>query len=336
MKAAVIHQTGDPDVIHIEEVPQPTPTAEQVLVKVEAVSVNPIDTYIRAGAIAMANEFPYTIGCDFAGVVESCGKEVSRFKPGDRVWGSNQSLFGRPGSFSEYLAVDEAWCYPTPEQQSSSEAAAGALVGITVHLGLHLHASLQSGELVFVNGGSGGVGSTVIQLAKAQGARVMTTCGSPRKADFCRSLGADYVFDYHDEDLDQQIHAIVEQEQGINLWWETLREPTFDRTIDFMAKRGRIVLMAGRQARPEFPVGPFYVNDLKLCGFAMFNATAEEQREAAEGLNELAGAGMWKPSIGVTLPLDEAAQAHRLQEGKTLTGTEDFIGKVVLRTETTT
>ena len=124
MKAALIRQTGAPSVIEIGELPIPDPRPTEVLVKVGAVSVNPIDTYIRSGAVSMISQFPYVIGSDLAGTVEKVGSEVKRFKVGDRVWGSNQGLFGRRGTFSEYASVDERWLYPTPAKETDSEAAA--------------------------------------------------------------------------------------------------------------------------------------------------------------------------------------------------------------------
>ena len=330
MKAALIRRTGPPEVIEYAEIPQPEPAPNEVLVQIGAVAVNPIDTYIRSGAVALPIEFPYVIGCDLAGTVTACGSNADRFQPGDRVWGSNQSLFGRSGTFAEFAAVGEEWLYPTPADESDAEAAAGALVGITAHLGLFLHAQLQAGEVVFVNGGTGGVGSTVVQLAKAAGATVIATVGSAEKKSHCEQIGADLVIDYHDADLDDQIRAFLESSGGINVWFETLREPTFDRTVPMMAKRGRIVLMAGREARPEFPVGPFYVNDLRAIGFAMFNADPDEQRTCAEALNRLYEAGHWRPSVGRTFPLSAAAEAHQLQEDNTLNKQGTLSGKIVL------
>jgi len=330
MKAAYISKTGSPDVIQIGDLPTPEPGPTEVLVKVKAVAVNPIDTYLRAGAIQLELPNPYIVGCDLAGVVEKCGTEVSTLNVGDRVWGSNQGLFGRQGTFAEYAAVDEKWLYPIPEGQDEKEAVAGALVGITAHLGLFLHAGLKGGEVVFVNGGTGGVGSSVVQLAKSIGARVIATVGSDKKKALCESWGADLVLDYHSESLDQEIRRFAETYGGIDVWFETQRETTFDRTVGLMAKRGRIVLMAGRDARPEFPVGPFYVNDLRLLGFAMFNASPEEQRSAATTINILTENGGWKPNVGKVFPLDQAAAAHGLQEDNTLNKTGTLDGKIVL------
>ena len=330
MRAAYIQQTGAPSVIQFGELPTPTPGAGEVLVKIGAAAINPIDVYIRSGAINAQLQFPYIPGCDLAGTVIEVGKNVSRFKVGDRVWGSNQSLAGRRGSLAEFAAVGEQWLYPTPAKESDQEAAAGALVGITAHLGLHLHAGLKADEVVFVNGGTGGVGSAVVQLAKAAGAKVIATVGSTAKQELCRSCGADLVVNYRDANMDDQIQAFTKEHGGIHVWFETQRETTFDRSIGLMSPRGRFILMAGRAARPEFPVGPFYVKDLRLCGFAMFNASPAEQRDCATGLNTLFEQGRWKPQIGKTFPLSEAATAHAFQEQNTLEKQGTLSGKIVL------
>jgi len=332
MKAAFITETGAPSVIQFDELPTPQPGPNQVLVKVGASAVNPIDTYIRSGAVAIATEFPYIVGCDLAGTVESCGDQVTRFKPGDRVWGSNQSLFGRSGTASEFAAVDEEWLYSTPDGMSDVQAAAGSLVGITAHLGLFLNAGLKEGEIVFVNGGTGGVGSSVVQLAKSAGARVIASVGSDEKQALCESWGADLVVNYRSDSMDDQIRSFAESNGGVDVWFETQREPTMDRSVDLMAKRGRVILMAGRAARPEFPVGPFYVKDLRMFGFAMFNATPDEQRESAEAINQLFNDGGWKPQVGQTFALSAAANAHALQEANTLEMSGTLTGKIVLDT----
>jgi NADPH2:quinone reductase len=331
MKAAYINQTGDPDVLEYGDLPDPEPQSGQVLVKVGAVAVNPIDTYIRSAAIQLQLKFPYIVGCDLAGTVEAVGPDVTRFKVGDRVWGSNQSLFGRTGTFAEYVPVGEEWLYPTPERMSDDVAAAGALVGITAHLGLFLHSGLQPDETVFVNGGTGGVGSSVVQLVKSVGAKVIATVGTAEKKTLCESFGADCVINYHDDDADEQIGEFAAESGGLHVWFETQREPNMERSISMMSPRGRIVLMAGRTARPEFPVGPFYVKDLRVVGFAMFNASPDEQRVSASAINAAFEQGGWNPQIGRTFPLSEAAAAHRLQEENTLDRTGTLSGKIVLK-----
>lgn len=330
MKAVFFTSIGAPDVLQYGELPIPVPQHGQVLVRTEAVSVNPIDTYIRAGNVKLALPLPYVTGSDLAGIVEATGPGCHRFQPGDRVWGSNQGLAGRQGTFSEFCAVSEDWLYRIPDGVSSETAAAGALVGITAHLGLFLHGGLKADEVVFVNGGTGGVGSAVVQLAKAAGATVITTAGSPEKAITCRQTGADHVIEYRTQDPDQRFAEITAVTGPIHLWFETLRTPALERCIPLMAMRGRLIFMAGRDARPVFPLGPFYVKDLRAIGFAMFNASAEEQRDAAEDLNRKLKTGLWKPTIGARFPFSQAADAHQLQENNTLHNAGTLLGKIIL------
>ena len=329
MKAAFVTQPGPPESIIYGDQSQPVPTGSQVLVKVGAVSVNPIDTYIRSGMVKMPLRFPFIVGCDVAGTVVAVGADAKLFKPGDRVWGSNQGLLGRQGTFAEYAAIDECWLYPTPPNTDEEHAAAIALVGITAQLGLVRDAKLQSGETLFVNGGSGGVGSTVVQMAKALGARVVATAGTEAKCEKVRKLGADLAINYKTEKVDERIRDFAPD--GVNVWWETLREPDFDRTISLLAARGRMILMAGREARPQFPVGPFYVKGCSLLGFAMFNATPEEQRRASEDINRWLATGKLQCNIDRVLPLSETAIAHKLQEENTIQKSGTLAGKLVLR-----
>jgi NADPH2:quinone reductase len=277
----------------------------------------------------MALPMPFITGTDVAGTVESVGPGVTRFKAGDRVWGSNQGLLGRQGTFAEYAVVAEDWLYPTPEGVSDAAAAAGALVGITAHIGLFRCAGLKAGESVFVNGGTGGVGSMVVQMAKAVRAQVITTVGSEAKAELCRHWGADGVINYKTEDVDAKIKEYTGG-KGVQVWYETQREPDFIRTVPLLALRGRMVIMAGRQAQPVFPVGPFYVKDCALFGFAMFNATADEQRRCAEDINRWLSEKKLHMVVGKTFKLAEAAAAHRLQEENTLQKAGTLTGKIVL------
>jgi NADPH2:quinone reductase len=329
MKAAYIKQTGPPENLTYGELPEPKLGGTQVLVKIQAVSVNPVDTYIRAGMIQMDLPMPFIVGCDLAGTVETAGPNAKRFKPGDRVWGSNQGLLGRQGTFAEYAAVDECWLYPTPDKVTDEQAAAIPLVGITAHLGLMREARLRKGETIFVNGGSGGVGSSVVQMAKAIGARVITTAGSDEKVEACRKLGADAAVNYKTQNVEAEIKKFAPA--GVNVWWETLREPDFDRAIGGLTARGRMIVMAGREARPPFPVGPFYVKGCSLHGFVMFLATPDEQRACAEDINRWMVEGKLHAKIDRVMALTQAAEAHRLQEESTIGKKGTLAGKLVLK-----
>lgn len=330
MKAAFIENTGPASCIQYGEVPIPVPGATDVLVKTSVVAVNPIDLYIRSGNVKQELPPKYILGCDIAGTVQSVGADVTDLKIGDRVWASNQGLAGRQGTFSEFCSISQGWLYKTPEGVADETAAAVSLTGITAHLGLHLHGGLVAGEVVFVNGGTGGVGSAVVQIAKAAGANVITTVGSEEKRQAALTMGADHVINYRDQDVAAELQRLTGKIGKINLWYETLRSPNPQDTIPWLAKRGRYLLMAGRDARPEFPVGPFYVNDLRAIGFAMFNATPEEQRSCANQLNQLMQQGKLKALIGARFSLADAAAAHQLLEDNTMHMAGTLSGKIVL------
>jgi len=329
MKAAYITQTGTPDVITYGDLPAPKPTRRQCLIKVGAVDVNPIDVYVRSGAIPVKLSFPFILGRDLAGTVVEVGASVKDFKVGDRVWATSQGAEGRAGTFSELAAVDHRWLHPIPEGVSDEDIVALSLTGVTAQLGLVRNANLRTGETLFVNGGTGGVGACVVQMAKILGAKVITTAGTDEKVAACRDLGADLAVNYKTQDVVAAIKGFAPD--GVNVWWETLREPDFDRAIPLLALRGRMILMAGRDARPQFPVGPFYVKDCSLHGFAMFNASAREQRAAANAINRWVAEGKLRARIDRVLPLSQAAEAHRLQEESTVHKTGALAGKLVLK-----
>ena len=328
MKAAYITQTGSPDVIRVGSLPDPVPGPRDVLVRIGAAAVNPIDTYVRAGTVAMPLPFPYVVGCDLAGEVVAVGPDVDALRPGMRVWGSNQGLLGRQGTCAELAAVDERWLYRTPDSVSDRDAAAAALVAITAHLGLVDNSMLAPGETIFVNGGSGGVGSAVVQIAKALGARVIASAGTPAKCERVRDLGADVVLDYHRSDLVDAVRAVAPE--GVHVYWETLRDPAFDQAVAMLGEGGRMVIMAGRDARPAFPVGPFYVKGCRLFGFVMFKASAQRQAAAAADINRWMAAGRLRPLIDRILPLDRVAEAHAEQEAATIHRSGSLSGKIII------
>jgi NADPH:quinone reductase len=261
--------------------------------------------------------------------VKAVGPDATRFHVGDRVWGANQGVLGRQGTFSELAAIDERWLYPTPDRVSDEAAASMALVGITAHLGLVDEARLDAGEIVLVNGGSGAVGSTVIQMAKALGATVIATTNGQEKVAYCQSLGADHVLDHEKDDIPKRVADIAPD--GAHIWWETSRNPNFDTAVACLARRGRILLMAGRNARAELPVGPFYTKCARVLGFMMFMAAPESQRRAAERINRWLASGALKPKIDRVATLDETAELHRLQEQNTLDVANVIRGKLVVK-----
>lgn len=330
MKAVTYAAPGPPDVLQLTTVPTPEPGPGLVRVKVAYAAVNPIDVYIRSGMVAMAVAEPRIPGCDFAGTVDAVGGGVSRFKVGDRVWGSNQGLNGRPGTFAEFVCPAEEWVYALPANVEFKAAAAAALTGITAHLGLFYRTNLRSGETVFVNGGAGGVGAMVVQMATAVGARVIATAGTDEKVAAAKNLGAAAAVNYATGDVAAAVKEFTGG-KGVDVWFETQPPTDLERTVELTAARGRIVVMAGRAAKPMFPNGAFYVKGLQLNGFAMFNFSAAEQRAAAEDMNQWLANGKLKPLIGAEFELKDAAAAHRLQEDNTLRKAGTLSGKIVIR-----
>ncbi|MFM9059482.1 MAG: NADPH:quinone reductase [Planctomycetaceae bacterium] len=328
MRAAFIERVGPPDAIVVGELADPVAGPRQALVRVRASAVNPIDTYVRSGAVSMPLPWPFVVGCDLAGEVVTVGADVDSIRPGMRVWGSNQGLLGRQGTCSELVAIDERWLYPTPAGVADVDAAAAALVSITAHLGLVDEAQVRPGETVFVNGGSGGVGSAVVQIAVALGARVIATAGTPAKREAVARRGADVVLDYGARDLVAQVRAAAPG--GVDVYWETQRDPDFDRAVTLLADRGRIVVMAGRDARPPFPVGPFYVKGCRLIGFAMFKADAVRQAAAAADINRWLQSGRLRVPVDRVLPLERTAEAHAIQEAATVGRSGALAGKIVI------
>lgn len=329
MKAASLDAPGPPSVITYGDLPTPTPKTGEVLVKTSVAALNPIDTYIRSGMVAMALPKPFITGSDVAGVVSAVGDGVKRFKVGDRVWASNQGLLGRQGTCAEYVCSSEDWFYPIPAGVDDKCAAAVALVGITAHLGLYGRAKVQPGETVFVNGGTGGVGSMVAQMTKVAGAKAITTVGSAEKMALAKSWGIDLVLNYKTDDVPARIKEFTGG-AGVNVWYETQREVDFVKMIDLMAKNGRMIVMAGRTAQPVFPVGPFYVKGLSLFGYAVFNATPDEQRACADDINRWLAAKKLHVPIGHEFKLADTAAAHGFLEDCTLKKTGAMTGKVII------
>lgn len=328
MKAAFFRTTGSPDVIEYGDLPDPICGPDQCKVQVAAVSVNPIDTYIRNGANYWPLPNPFVPGSDLAGTIVETGTNVKQFRVGQRIWASNQGLMGRQGCFSEMAAVDSHWLHPSPDGVEDTDLAAVALVGITAHLGLFERANLKPEDTIFVRGGTGGVGAMVVQMAKAIGARVIASAGSDAKVARCLELGADHAFNYNTVNTLEETKAFAPN--GVNVFWETLRDPDFDLSVAMLAENGRMVLMAGRDARPSFPVGPFYVKGCSLIGFAMFKATAAQQHVAASDINHWMTTGQLQAQIDCVLPMSQTAEAHRRQEENTIHKKSTLAGKIVL------
>ncbi|MFZ0592683.1 MAG: NADPH:quinone reductase [Bryobacteraceae bacterium] len=327
MKAAYIEKVGPPENIIFGDLPEPAINAGQVLVKVMAAAVDPIDTYIRRGAFSTDLNFPFIIGRDMVGIVEAVGGNVKRFSPGARVWCNNQGYHSRQGTFAEYLAIGEEFLYPLPDGVDEKGAVAVAHAATTASIGLLREARLRAGESLFVNGGAGNVGSAVLQLGVNLGARVIVTAGSETDLEYCRALGAERAVNYKTGDIVKAISEFAPA--GIDVYWDTTTKADFERAVPLLAYRGRTILMAGLDAHPAFPVGAFYTKDCSMHGFAITNATAQELQDCASAINGWLAKSKLSARIDRVMPLTQAAAAHQLIEDSQR-GLIKLSGKIVI------
>jgi NADPH2:quinone reductase len=241
MKTIEMRETGGPEVLTLTERAVPVLSAPtDLLVRLKAAGVNPVDTKIRSRGVFVPDGLPAVLGCDGAGVVESVGEAVSRFKPGDEVWFCHGGLGGPEGNYAEYAVVDEGVAQPKPDTLDFIHAAAAPLVLITAWEALYDRANLAADKTVLIHAGAGGVGHVAIQLARLAGCRVCTTVSGPQKADFVHALGAEYAINYREEDL---VEAVMDwtEGKGVDVALDTVGPDVFAQTIGAMAHYGDLV-----------------------------------------------------------------------------------------------
>lgn len=308
MQAAFIRETGGTDRIEVGELPVPRPGPTDVLVRMEASEVNHVDLFVRSGAYATHTPFPFVIGRDLVGSVVAKGPGVADFAEGDRVWCNSLGHDGRQGAFAEYAVVASERLYPLPAAVRPMAAAAVLHAAATAYIGLVREAGLAAGQTVFVEGAGGGVGSAIVQMASAMGARVIATA-SAQDESWCRACGADVVLDYHCNDLYEQVRAAAPE--GVDIWWDNSGRNDFTHCLPLLGRGGRAVIMSGLGgADPVLPVGAMYTREVTLHGFAISNATVSDLAQAARAINRLLTAGKLQARIGATFCLADAARAH--------------------------
>lgn len=322
MKAAYINETGPSEVIKIGDLPQPQVDEQHVLVNVEAVAVNPIDTYIRSGSYKLELPLPFIIGRDMVGTVVDVGASANQFKRGDKVWCNNQGYAGRQGTFAEYVSIDQQLLYHLPPGVAPINALASVHSALTSVLGLSIKAQLSKGETLFINGGSGNVGTCATQLAKSMGATVIVTAGSDDKAAYCKECGADAVVNYKKENLIEGVRKHAPS--GVEVYWDLTRSPDAQTALNLVKDRGRILLSSGMAHETKFKVGDFYTHNISMFGFTITNLNVEELAEYAEIINKELVKSTFSTRIARTLSLDEAVLSHQLLEK------DDTVGKVVI------
>jgi len=308
MKAVRFHTYGKPDVLVYEDVARPEPAAGEVLVKVYATSINPIDWKIRAGHLRGFRDYPlpFILGWDVSGVIESAGPGVTQWKPGDEVYGRPD--IGRSGAYAEYIAVKEGELARKPKSLDHVHSAAVPLAGLTAWQALFDTAGLTSGQKVLIQAAAGGVGHLAIQFAKLKGLYVAGTAGG-RNQEFLKQLGCDLPINYETtrfEDVARDFDAVIESMGGEvrNRSWRVLK------------KGGILVALLGPPPSEE---------DTKAHGVRAAIIWAQTKADQLAEFAKLADSGRLRPEIAAVFPLRDAAKAHEMSE------TEHARGKIVLQ-----
>ena len=319
MKAMILKSFGGPDSFELSDVPKPVPQAGQVLVRVHATSINPLDYQVRRGDYPDLVPLPAITGHDVSGVVEAVGPGVSAFAPGDEVWYTPQ-IFEGQGSYAEYHVAAESIIARKPSSLSHLEAASLSLVGGTVWEALTVRAVLRVGESILIHGGAGGVGHVAIQVAKAMGARVFTTVREDN-AEFARSLGADVVIDYTQEDY---VEAIMRETagHGVDVVFDTIGGDTLARSADVLAQLGRVVSIVDI-AQPQNLVQAWGKNASYHFVFTRQN------RGKLDELSALVERGQLRPHVGAVYSLADIPLAHARLES----ANNGLIGKIAIAVE---
>jgi len=307
MKTIVMHQYGGPEVLRYEEAPRPEPNDDQVLIRIMAASVNPVDVAIRSGKYAeyFHTTLPLIPGMDAAGVVEKVGSKIKKLKAGDPVY-AFFTLRGE-GGYAEYALAEENEVAPKPGTISFEEAAAVPAVGSTAWQALIEAGHLQAGQTVLIHGGSGGVGHMAIQIAKARGARVIATASSASQ-DFMRKLGADQTIDYTKAKFEDAV-------KDVDLVLDAVGGETLERSYGVVKKGGTIVTIAGEPDQSA----------LDAHGIRGVSISAAPKSETFAELTRLIEAGKLKPVVTKVFPLAEVAKAQEQ------IATRHTTGKIVLQ-----
>ncbi len=330
MKAILATAAGSVNVLQLRDIPKPElPSPHHLRVKLAAAGVNPVDTKLRTKPAYHPDKLPTILGCDGAGVVESIGSAVTRFKVGDAVFFCNGGMGDEPGNYAEYTTVHEDFCAAKPAKLSMQEAAALPLVFITAWESLVERANLQAGQTILIHAAAGGVGHVAVQLAHYLGARIAVTVSGDHKADIAHSLGAEKIINYRAQNFVQETLAWTSG-KGADVVYDTVGGDTFLMSLDATRIGGKLVSILSTPLDAAH-VQKARLRNLSLCYDLMLTPQAlgmhEErvrQRKILEQAVAMVDAGMLKVHVSHRLTLEQVAEAHRLIEAG------GMIGKVVL------
>jgi NADPH2:quinone reductase len=316
MLAIQAREAGGPEVLEAVDIPVPTPSPGQVLVRHEAVGLNFIDTYQRSGLYPV--RFPAVLGQEAAGVVEAVGEGVTRFKSGDRV-----AYAGATGAYSQAHVVRADRAVAVPAAVSSEVAAASLLKGMTAEFLVRRCYPLKAGETILVHAAAGGVGTILVQWAKAIGATVIGTVGSPAKAELAKSFGCDHVILYRDEDVAKRVRELTDG-KGVPVAYDSVGKDTFEGTLASLARRGLFVSF-GNASGPVPPFAPLRLSQggslfMTRPTMGDYTVTTQELDDSAAALFAMIASGKVKIEIGQRFPLSQTRAAHEALQGRDTTG----------------
>lgn len=305
MKAIIVREFGAPEVLKLEETADLQPSEMQILVKIKAAGVNPVDTYVRSGNHATAPKLPFTPGKDGAGIVEAVGAKISKVKTGDRVYLANSVS----GTYAEYALANEDQVYKLPGNVSFEQGAGVAVPYATSFWGLFDKGKPMTGETILIHGASGGVGIAAIQHAKHFGLTVIGTASSDEGRSLIKEQGADFVFDHSAPGYLDEILAATNGD-GVNMVLEMLANVNLQNDLNIVAKKGRIVVIGNRG---ETTINPRSImnKDATIRGFSLHTLNGAEMANIHTSLYEGLEGGWLAPVVGRSFPLAEAAAAHR-------------------------
>lgn len=309
MKAIRVHAFGDPSVMRLDDVPDPTPGAGQIVVRVHAAGVNPVDTYIRSGTYALKPNLPYTPGGDGAGVIESIGVGVVDLKVGQRVWISLAAAGRAQGTYAERAVCDARHVHPLPDRLSFAQGAAINTPYVTAYRALFDRAALKPGEVVLIHGASGGVGIAAVQLAAAYGAIVFGTAGTDEGLALARDNGAAHAFNHKQADYLDQIVTATGPKKGVDVVIEMLANVNLDKDLGLLAPGGRVVII-GNRGRVEIDPRQMMVKESTVTGVTYWGAGGAAVQHAIAHVSAGFKDGALTPIVGAELPLADAAKAH--------------------------
>lgn len=306
MNSIVVHEFGVPEVMKLQDVPTPEPKAAEILVKIEAAGVNPVDTYLRTGIHAHAPKLPYTPGKDAAGVVEAVGLNVTKVKSGDRVYTADSLT----GTYAEFALCEENQLGHLPDNITFEQGAGVWTPYATSYRGLFQKAQAKRGETVLVHGASGGVGIAAVQWAKNAGLTVIGTASSDEGRELVKDQGADHVFDHSKGDYFDSIKDVTGG-RGVDIIIEMLANVNLQKDFDVLAMFGRITVIGNRGAL-EFNPRSAMTKDATIYGMSLFNSPEDDRAEIHVAIFKGLSEGYLNPVVSRSFPLSEAPASHHV------------------------